>query len=59
MFLGAEAAEGSGTATIDRIRKTGQTGEIRYGDEHKLAHLASEYFAQNVWMGVGVRTAAR
>ena len=38
--------------TIDRIRKTGQTGEIRYGDEHKLDHLASEYFAQNVWMGV-------
>ena len=28
-------------ATIDRIRKTGQTGEIRYGDEHKLGHLAS------------------
>jgi len=38
--------------TIDQIRKTGQTGEIRYGDEHKLNHLASEYFAQNVWMGV-------
>ena len=38
--------------TIDQIRKTGQTGEIRYGDEHKLDHLASEYFAQNVWMGV-------
>jgi predicted TIM-barrel fold metal-dependent hydrolase len=39
-------------ATIDTIRKTGQTGEIRYGDEHKLNHLASEYFARNVWMGV-------
>jgi predicted TIM-barrel fold metal-dependent hydrolase len=39
-------------ATIDQIRKTGQTGEIRYGDEHKLNRLASEYFAQNVWMGV-------
>jgi predicted TIM-barrel fold metal-dependent hydrolase len=38
--------------TIDQIRKTGQTGEIRYGDEHKLNHLASEYFAQNVWMGI-------
>jgi predicted TIM-barrel fold metal-dependent hydrolase len=38
--------------TIDQIRKTGQTGEIRYGEEHKLNHLASEYFAQNVWMGV-------
>lgn len=39
-------------ATIETIRKTGQTGEIRYGDSHKLNHLASEYFARNVWMGV-------
>ncbi len=39
-------------ATIDKIRNTGRTGEIRYGDEHKLNQLASEYFAQNVWMGV-------
>ena len=39
-------------ATIDKIRKTGQTGEIRYGEEDKLNQLASEYFAQNVWMGV-------
>jgi predicted TIM-barrel fold metal-dependent hydrolase len=38
--------------TIEQIRKTGQTGEIRYGDAHKLNHLASEYFANNVWMGV-------
>jgi predicted TIM-barrel fold metal-dependent hydrolase len=38
--------------SIDQIRKTGQTGEIRYGDKDKLNHLASEYFAQNVWMGV-------
>jgi predicted TIM-barrel fold metal-dependent hydrolase len=38
--------------TIDQIRTSGQTGEIRYGDAHKLNHLASEYFAQNVWMGV-------
>ncbi len=39
-------------AQIEQIRSTGQTGEIRYGDEHKLNHLASEYFARNVWMGV-------
>jgi predicted TIM-barrel fold metal-dependent hydrolase len=39
-------------ATIDQIRTSGQTGEIRYSDAHKLNHLASEYFAQNVWMGV-------
>jgi predicted TIM-barrel fold metal-dependent hydrolase len=38
--------------TIDQIRTSGQTGEIRYSDAHKLNHLASEYFAQNVWMGV-------
>jgi predicted TIM-barrel fold metal-dependent hydrolase len=38
--------------TIDQIRRTGQTGEIRYDDRHKLSHLASEYFARNVWMGV-------
>jgi predicted TIM-barrel fold metal-dependent hydrolase len=38
--------------TIDQIRTSGQTGEIRYGDQHKLQKLASEYFAQNVWMGV-------
>lgn len=38
--------------SIDQIRKTGQTGEIRYGENEKLKHLASEYFAQNVWMGV-------
>ncbi|HWE54042.1 MAG TPA: amidohydrolase family protein [Acidimicrobiales bacterium] len=39
-------------AQIEQIRSTGQTGEIRYGDEHKLNHLASEYFQRNVWMGV-------
>jgi predicted TIM-barrel fold metal-dependent hydrolase len=39
-------------AQIEQIRSTGQTGEIRYGDEHKLNHLASEYFRRNVWMGV-------
>lgn len=37
---------------IDQIRTTGQTGEIRYGEGEKLNKLASEYFAQNVWMGV-------
>lgn len=37
---------------IEQIRTTGQTGEIRYGEGEKLHKLASEYFAQNVWMGV-------
>jgi predicted TIM-barrel fold metal-dependent hydrolase len=39
-------------ATIARIRDTGATGEIRYGQESVLPKLASEYFEQNCWMGV-------
>jgi predicted TIM-barrel fold metal-dependent hydrolase len=39
-------------STIEQIRKTGQTGEIRYGQDEKLNQLASEYFAQNCYMGV-------
>src|SRR4029450_2648458 len=35
-----------------RIRAPGPTGEIRYGDEHKLQRSATEYFDRNVWMGV-------
>jgi predicted TIM-barrel fold metal-dependent hydrolase len=38
--------------TIRGIRDTGATGEIRYGDDHVLPRDASEYFRQNVWMGV-------
>ena len=38
--------------TIRGIRDTGATGEIRYGDEHKLTKDATELFHQNVWMGV-------
>jgi predicted TIM-barrel fold metal-dependent hydrolase len=37
---------------LARIRKTGATGEIRYGAEHVLRRSATEYFHQNVWMGV-------
>jgi predicted TIM-barrel fold metal-dependent hydrolase len=39
-------------AVIDQIRKTGRTGELAYSDEHKLPRLASEYFAQNCYVGV-------
>lgn len=39
-------------ATIDQIRRTGQTGEIRYDEGSMLNRLASEYFRQNCWMGV-------
>jgi predicted TIM-barrel fold metal-dependent hydrolase len=38
--------------TIRSIRDTGATGEIRYGDQHVLQRDATEYFHQNVWMGV-------
>ncbi|MDQ2651113.1 MAG: amidohydrolase [Actinomycetota bacterium] len=37
---------------IDGIRSTGATGEIRYGDDQVLQKNATEYFHQNVWMGV-------
>jgi len=37
---------------IRGIRETGATGEIRYGDDHILPKDATEYFAQNCWMGV-------
>ena len=38
--------------TLAKIRDTGATGEIRYGKEHVLPQSATEYFQQNVWMGV-------
>jgi predicted TIM-barrel fold metal-dependent hydrolase len=37
---------------IRGIRDTGATGEIRYGQDHILPKDATEYFHQNVWMGV-------
>jgi predicted TIM-barrel fold metal-dependent hydrolase len=37
---------------LARIRDTGATGEIRYGAEHVLPRSATDYFHQNVWMGV-------
>src|SRR5699024_7477949 len=39
-------------SVIRGIRDTGATGEIRYGADHVLPKDASEYFDQNVWMGV-------
>jgi len=38
--------------TLASIRDTGSTGEIRYGADHVLPRSATEYFHQNVWMGV-------
>jgi predicted TIM-barrel fold metal-dependent hydrolase len=38
--------------TLSRIRKTGSTGEIRYGDDSILPQSATDYFKQNCWVGV-------
>jgi predicted TIM-barrel fold metal-dependent hydrolase len=37
---------------LEGIRSTGATGEIRYGSQHVLPRSATDYFNQNVWMGV-------
>jgi predicted TIM-barrel fold metal-dependent hydrolase len=42
---------------IASIRDTGETGEIKYGQEHVLPRLPSEYFRQNCWMGVSMPNA--
>ena len=39
-------------STMAKIRDTGATGEIRYSKDVVLPKLASEYFAQNCWVGV-------
>lgn len=38
--------------TLERIRKTGRTGELRYSEEHVLPKSATDYFHQNCWMGI-------
>jgi hypothetical protein len=38
--------------TLERIRATGRTGELRYSDEHMLPRSATEYFAQSCSVGV-------
>ncbi|MEO7429475.1 MAG: amidohydrolase family protein, partial [Acidimicrobiales bacterium] len=38
--------------TLASIRDTGATGEIRYGADQLVARSATDYFRQNVWMGV-------
>ena len=38
--------------TLEGIRKKGAIGELRFKPEHVLPHSATEYFQQNVWMGV-------
>jgi predicted TIM-barrel fold metal-dependent hydrolase len=43
---------------LEGIRSTGATGEIRYGSQHVLPRSATDYFNQNVWMGVSQPRAA-
>ena len=38
--------------SIARIRDTGSTGELRYGDESILPKVASEYFQSNCYVGI-------
>jgi predicted TIM-barrel fold metal-dependent hydrolase len=38
--------------TLEQIRKTGRTGELRYSEEHVLPRSATEYFHQNCYVGV-------
>jgi predicted TIM-barrel fold metal-dependent hydrolase len=37
---------------LARVRKHGAIGELRFKDEHILPKSATEYFQQNVWLGV-------
>jgi predicted TIM-barrel fold metal-dependent hydrolase len=39
-------------SVLAKIRDSGSTGEIRYGDESVLPRSASDYFDQSCWMGV-------
>jgi len=36
------------------IRDTGATGEMRFNQDHVLPRTASEYFAQNCWIGLSI-----
>lgn len=38
--------------SIERIRDTGQTGELRYGKDSTLPLNATEYFRRNCWVAV-------
>ena len=39
-------------STLARIKKTGATGEIRYGEDSILPKSATEYFHQNCYVGI-------
>jgi hypothetical protein len=37
---------------LKRVKKDGAIGELRFAPEHILPKTATEYFQQNVWLGV-------
>jgi predicted TIM-barrel fold metal-dependent hydrolase len=44
--------------TLNMIRGTGAQGELRFDQNHVLPKSASEYFAQNCWVGMSQPTKA-
>jgi predicted TIM-barrel fold metal-dependent hydrolase len=38
--------------TLRRVRETGRIGELRFTPEQQLPRSATEYFQQNIWLGV-------
>ena len=60
-FVMTEAGCGWAPALLDRMDKTlesvrthGAVGELRFKPEHVLPKSATEYFQQNVWLGVSM-----
>jgi predicted TIM-barrel fold metal-dependent hydrolase len=39
-------------SVLESIRSSGATGEIRYSQDQVLSRSATDYFRQNVWLGV-------
>jgi len=39
-------------STLEAVRTTGRIGELRFKPEQRLPKSATEYFHQNVWLGV-------
>ena len=50
--VGAAAAGAASTRSWRASETRASIGELRYGKEHMLPRSATEYFQQNVWMGV-------
>jgi predicted TIM-barrel fold metal-dependent hydrolase len=44
--------------TLATIRNAGASGEMRFTEEHVLPRSASDYFAQNCWVGLSIPSEA-